>query len=58
MCGARHVVVQLNGISPSGDSEFTFWRHLATDLETWRGDCVNAGFGGSRTEDLVRCDRP
>jgi len=36
-----------------GDSEFTFWHHLARDMLDFSPDCFNAGFGGCRTADLV-----
>ena len=42
------------GVCFYGDSEFTYWHHLTHDLSGWRWDCYNAGFGGSRTSDLLR----
>jgi hypothetical protein len=40
-----------NALVLFGDSEFTYWHKASTDLST---NVVNAGFGGSRTSDLLR----
>jgi len=37
-----------------GDSEFSCWHNLRTDMQNWSTDCLNAGFGGSRSCDLIR----
>jgi len=45
---------QRGGVCFIGDSEFTFWHHLAEDMLPFSRKCFNAGFGGSRTDDLLR----
>jgi lysophospholipase L1-like esterase len=42
------------GLCFYGDSEFTFWHHVQADMFDFSSNVIQAGFGGSRSEDLLR----
>lgn len=52
----RRATPRAGGICFYGDSEFTTWYNLETDMRQFLDgrECLNAGFGGARTLDLVR----
>lgn len=46
------------GVCFLGDSEFTFWKFLREDMAAFHPNCFNAGFGGSRSLDLMTHVKP